>query len=290
MRWLGIGIGIGGILVMGVSCTEVPPPIELTPPPTDSSLIDTTYLMSGDTVAPARTVLLEEFTGVKCVTCPQATDRVHQLDSIYGPRLAVIAYHVHDILGAPFPGDPDLRTEEGKFLYEQFWTGGSLPVGVVDRVRFPDEDEVGSPQSARWGSYVQERMKVDAPVAMHIFVSTESEERFRVRLYTRFVQSVPERVYLSIALIEDDLVVKQKYPTYIDSAYHLRATFRAMLTPWNGELWYDQPEKNRVREKEFLLSMLPEWNPQHCKVVAFLHLFAANRYEVLQAVEVPLLP
>ncbi len=284
-RWMGWWMA-----VLWVGCTEVPPPIDLTPPQEDTTLTDTTYTAVGDTSAPPRTVLLEEFTGVKCVTCPQASERVHELDSIHGERLAVIAYHVHDILGAPFSGDPDLRTEQGQLLYEQFWTGGSLPVGMVDRVRFAGEGEVASPQSARWGAYVADRLGVPAPVAMQLTVNDEGGGRFRVRVRARFVEGVNDRVYLTVAVVEDGLIVKQKYPTYVDSAYRLEATFRTMLTPWNGLQWADAPVKNHVRVKEFRLEAPAEWRTAHCKVIAFLHRFSADQYEVLQAVEAPLVP
>ncbi len=277
-----------GILLLAAACTEVPPAIDLTPPVADTTLEDTTYVATDAQAPPAHAVLMEEFTGVRCVTCPRASEIVHELDSAHGARVAVIAYHVNDLLGEPYAGDPDLRREEGKQLYAQFWTGGSIPVGMVDRVRFAGESEVAVPQPDKWSGYVNQRLQADAKASIHIGVEKESDSTYIIRVESRFFQPLDAQVYLSVAVVESDIVVHQKFPTYVDSAYRLEHVFRRMLTPWNGMRWYDNPEKDRVRRKAFRLRVLPEWNVENMNVVAFVHYFASGNYEVLQAGDAPL--
>ncbi len=277
-------------VMLWTACQEVPPAIDLTPPQEDTTLEDTAYLAADNPPAPERTVLMEEFTGVRCVTCPRASEIVHELDSIHGKRMAVIAYHVNDILGKPYSGDPDMRRPEGQQLYEQFWTGGSIPVGMIDRVQFTGESEVAVPQPDKWPSLVNQRLTETPPAGVKIDIRKTADSTYVITIETRFFQDLNERVYLSVAAVESGMIVHQKFPTYVDSAYRLEHVFRTMLTPWNGMLWNETPKNKWVRRKAFRLRITPEWKPENMHVVAFLHYFSAGNYEVLQADEQPLVP
>ena len=67
-----------------------------------------------------RKVLVEEFTGVRCVNCPAGASELENLKGIYGERLVIVSIHAGDF-SPPFTDSRfDFRTAEGdaKTLHE----------------------------------------------------------------------------------------------------------------------------------------------------------------------------
>src|SRR6478609_4934155 len=66
------------------SCKEVPPPINFAVPADDTS-----FMASVETPQD-RIVLIEEFTGVTCPTCPPGHKVLAQMETTYPDRLAIM--------------------------------------------------------------------------------------------------------------------------------------------------------------------------------------------------------
>ena len=80
-----------------------------------------------------RAVLIEDYTGQYCVTCPRATEEIERLIEEYGDSV-VIAVAIHSgpfgkLKGVPSP----LFTELGD-QYFNTWGLSAQPVGLVDRL------------------------------------------------------------------------------------------------------------------------------------------------------------
>lgn len=78
-------------------------------------------------------VVLEDFTGVRCVNCPKAAEVAHTLQNKLKSQLIVIGSHPSGSpLTIPYTGDADLRSEISK-TYHEFWQKPALPAGLVNR-------------------------------------------------------------------------------------------------------------------------------------------------------------
>lgn len=79
-------------------------------------------------------VVLEEFTGVKCVNCPKAATIVHALQAQYKSQLIVVELHPEkkESMTKPYTGDADLRSTDAQTYYE-FWKEPSMPTALVNR-------------------------------------------------------------------------------------------------------------------------------------------------------------
>jgi hypothetical protein len=79
-------------------------------------------------VSQPKNVLIEDFTGMLCINCPNAAEKVVEIQNYYGAN-RVIAVAIHgDMPGLSGNLKNDLGTE-----YYNRWGVESLPIGMVDR-------------------------------------------------------------------------------------------------------------------------------------------------------------
>ena len=115
-------------VVLG-SCTEIPPVVPAL----------------GD-----RKVLVEEFTGVRCVNCPAGASELENLKGIYGERLVIVSIHAGDF-SPPFTDSRfDFRTAEGDALEKRLGAPLGYPTAVINRKKFTGQTglQVGRSQWA----------------------------------------------------------------------------------------------------------------------------------------------
>ena len=75
-----------------------------------------------------KNVLIEDFTGMNCINCPNAAEEIHKIQAAYGAE-KIIAVAVHgEMPGLSGPLANDLGTE-----YFNHWGVETLPIGMVDR-------------------------------------------------------------------------------------------------------------------------------------------------------------
>ena len=98
---------------------------------------DTTYMTAPPATAQLRNVLLEEFTGIKCVNCPEGHTAVAALEQANQGHLIPIAIHpknnpLSDNL--PLISPIDFRTDDGTAIGAVIYsTPTAFPSGGVDR-------------------------------------------------------------------------------------------------------------------------------------------------------------
>ena len=76
----------------------------------------------GDTAQIVKKILLEEFTGHKCVYCPTASKTAHDLKEIYGKQLVSVAMHAGTLAEPDGSGDftANYTTTTGDDLYAHY--------------------------------------------------------------------------------------------------------------------------------------------------------------------------
>jgi hypothetical protein len=119
-------------------------------------------------VAASRNVLIEDFTGQRCVNCPNATEEIEKLIAQYGGD-NVIAVGIHSgpfaksVRGVPY----SLYTETGD-EYFNYWKVESQPKGVVDRK--------GTSDYTSWATFVREEMEKTAPLSLNVTSEYDGEK------------------------------------------------------------------------------------------------------------------
>ncbi len=82
-----------------------------------------------------KVAVLEEFTGLKCVYCPDGHKRANDLKAQYGDQMILVNIHAGSF-AVPAAGEPDFRTADGETIDDQAGVTG-YPAGSVNRVNTP---------------------------------------------------------------------------------------------------------------------------------------------------------
>jgi len=273
---------LGAVFALS-SCMEVGPPVDFstgTP-----GLKDTTYMESVPENRQNRVVLLEEFTGVRCVNCPRAHSTISALQSLYPGRVAAVGIHT-GFYSVPYNGQAeDLTLPEGNNIETLLGSTSGYPSGSVNRRQFSGESGVII-SDQKWSNYVN--LEKDVLPAANMTLSRswlEGGESVVVDCRVRLNDSSTSPLYLTVYLVENNILGFQLNPSPVglDSAYVHKHVARKLLTPYNGTaLQAASFPVGRVFERSFLLSWLPLWRREQCEIIAAVHR-GGSPGEVLQS-------
>lgn len=185
----------------------------------------------------SKTVLIKDFTGVRCNNCPAAAETVHELQHQLGEdRIFIMSVHA-GFLATPVGNYPDFTTEEGTIWYNNY---SSNPLFTVDHVNLTDGNAF----------YVGQ---VDAPLSDALaepqlfdisIINTYDEATRRLNVENSFVVNGDGdgKYYATVCLLEDSIVGQQAVQGVgIDTAYVFRNVFRGTLNGAEGELVSNGP-------------------------------------------------
>lgn len=183
--------------------------------------------------AGGKTVLIKDFTGVRCVNCPGAAEYAHELQHRLGEdNVFILSVHAGPLATA-FGQFPDLTTEEGTEWYSD---NQSNPLFTVDHVAATDGNAL----------YVEQ---IDTPVSN----SLSEGQTFDVQVFNQFdeatqtihteadvmaVADVAGDFYVTVCLVEDSIVGWQVVPGGVDQEYVFRNVFRKTFNGHNGDSFF----------------------------------------------------
>ena len=164
-------------------------------------------------------VLLEDYTGVKCVNCPAAAEIATNLQTQYGEHLVVLGVHPKTSYQNPAGGFPDFRTDEGN-EWNNFFSISAYPTGMVNR-----QAAIGS---AAWTTEVGNVIGNDAPVRLIIKSEYDDATReLKLSIHSKFLQNVAsDDVRLTVCMMENNIVGLQLTPNGADENYVHHHVFR----------------------------------------------------------------
>lgn len=216
-----------------------------------------------------RRVLLEDFTGQRCVNCPKASDEIKALQEQYGED-HVIAVGIHSgPLGFYTKGDYlGLSTEVGDEYYDH-WALEYQPVGLIDR---------GAPlEYTAWNARIREELEKTAPVEIDIELH-QNDNQLTVQAEVMGIDGTTSGK-LQLWLTEDGITAFQMMPDGTRNMEYIhRHVFRAAINGTWGES-VSVAEGETFTTKDYLFAIPEGWNADRLSVVAFVY----NDQGVLQA-------
>ena len=155
--------------------------------------------------------LLEDFSGVKCVNCPEAGALALQLQQQYEGHLVVMTVHPKSALQNPAGGFPDFRTDDGNEWNNHF-NISAYPTGMVNR-----QAAIGT---ANWATEIGNVIGSNAPVRLIVKSKyDEATRELKLSIHSKFLQDVAsDDVRLTICMMEDNIIGKQVVPTSVNPA------------------------------------------------------------------------
>lgn len=208
-----------------------------------------------------RNVLLEDYTGQKCVNCPNAVDEIHKLQELYGED-HVIAVAIH---GGPMAVKSNskvlgLRTD----LADTYYTTANIeanPMGVINRSGTPITPD-------QWQSAVSAAIQKTAPV--------DIETSGYIDNNTINIESVVTGVdgkttgKLQLWILEDGITAMQLMP---DGSANADFVHNHVLRAAVNRVWGEDISINEGAVKQFNYKFTPEedWNQQNLSLVTFIY-------------------
>ena len=230
----------------------------------------------------AKTCLLIDFSGWRCINCPAAAEEAHKLLEQYGDQLIVMEAHpATNSLTKPPAKYPeyDYTCPAADSLYIALGGTGTtpLPVGSIDMAAFNNGSGSGAHLKTpdQWGAMVYASLKNDCQVDIRL--NRNEKKEIVCQLNNKSEQELACSLY--VWLTEDSIVSAQYFPEGPTKNYLRNHLLRdAISSPCGDPLTLPAEEKV---SRTFLYSLPDKVVPENCHIVAALY---ANG-EIIQAAQ-----
>lgn len=234
-----------------------------------------------------RVVLVEEFTGVRCVNCPQGAAEIENLLSVYGERLVAVSIHAGFFADPPLPESQyDFTTDEGDQILDLIGEPFGYPAAVIDRYQFDNENTLTTSQQS-WGGHIAERLQEEVPITVNIDKDYDASSRqLDVTITLGTLEDLTgQDVRLSIMITENNVEDAQLTPDQAAPVldYKHKHVLRDMLGPYDGIPLTDGLSNGQTTTLNQSITLPDNWVASNCEIVAFAHLSNAGTQEILQA-------
>ena len=209
-----------------------------------------------------RVVLIEDFTGQRCVNCPNANNIIASLQERFGEDTVIaVAIHAGPLAfytNAKFLG---LRTQTGDEYYD-CWGLEYQPVGLINR---------SAPiEHTAWSAKVLEELQKASPITISLGGQiSEDKNTAIVETSVTGVEGVTTG-NLQLWLTEDDVTAFQFMPDGTrDDDYHHRHVFRTAINgTWGEEINVGEGQTVCVTHS---VPLEKEWDTNKLAIVAFVY-------------------
>lgn len=227
-----------------------------------------------------KSVLLEDYTGVRCNNCPSAADLAIEIQEQSHHRVIVLNVYA-GFLAQPIGGYPDFTTPEGTEWYSQFGFD-SNPIGTVNR-RLNGGSYAYS--SSEWGDAVAETLQEAAVVEIIPSVEYNTATRnLNVNITSKFLAEMPDIYSLTVCIMEDSIVGKQLTPSGNDENYMHRHVFRGTMNgAWGEEINTTTIAPGDMITNSYTTTLGTAYNADRCYIIAYVS--DCNTKEILQVIE-----
>ena len=225
----------------------------------------------------SKCVLIEDYTAVRCVTCPAAGEIALDLQKQYGHSVVVLGVHA-GLLSAPVGGFPNFKTTEGDEWFKYF-DFDCTPSGTVNR---KDNGGVYLFSSTEWADAVASTLQEECTVAMASNVEyDEASCDLKVDISSKALVELPDTYSLTVCIMEDSIVGKQEG---MGDNYVHRHVFRKTLNgTWGEELNTVALAPEDVITKSYSVTLDEAYNAEQCYIIAYVA--NTDTKEVLQVIE-----
>ena len=228
---------------------------------------------------PKKNVLIEDFTGQKCLNCPTASEAVKSLQDLYGKE-HVIAVAIHGgSMSLPNSKPGGLATPTGE-EYNKHWGIDSWPKGLVDRNAANPTG--GATNYTSWAAQVIQRLVEEPKVEIAVSDATYNADSLKLNIKVDLATKDKLNGKVQVWLTENNIVALQALPSGgYDTKYVHNHVFRAAVNgTWGEDVVLGKGEETSLSYTVDLNGQ--KWVPENLAVVAFVY---NDQEGVLQVVE-----
>lgn len=214
-----------------------------------------------------RAVLIEDFTGQRCINCPYASMEIENIVEQYPENVIAVGIHcglgVKDTPNSKYQG---LMTDTGNEYYKA-WGSPGQPAGIVNR------NTSSTVAYTQWANLVRTEIQKTAPLSISVSNNyNESDRTVNIAVEAKGTNGNTEGK-LEVWLVEDNIVSIQEMPKDLGGGrkydYVHNHVFRANVT---SDLWGDPVtvKEGETTSKTYTYTIPEKWNADNVSVVAFV--------------------
>ena len=219
-----------------------------------------------------RNVLIEDFTGQRCIFCPDAAEAIAQQQKLYGAdKLIAVAFHAGPLAIKSGSGFVGLRTDVGDTYYK-YWAVPNVPKAIINR-------RGGVLSKDTWAGRIYDEFAQTTSIGIDLKCQYEATTR-QVEIETDLKTLADDvKGKLQLWLVEDSIVAPQMFPNNkVEKEYVHNHVFRAAINgEWGTELILS---KKGIHKEKTTYTLSEDVVPKNAWIVGFFY----NDSGVLQAV------
>ena len=246
-------IALAAVVFMMVSCSKVKEPF-----------------LKETSVEGNRVVLLEDYTGVRCVNCPGAHEIAEELLARFPNNLVMMSIHAGDQAN-PQTNWPNFTTEAGNTWYYNTFNFDHNPIGTVNRTR--NVNGGYGFEDGAWGTKVAEEVAKEQEASLSIATTfNETSRELSVTLNTCFLKEIEGDFYIFAGLLEDSIQGRQLTPSGLNQNYWHRNVFRTPINgTWGQWLYNGLTEINQEFVTNLSIAVDTNYREDRCYVVSYIY-------------------
>ncbi len=283
---------IAGFLWM--SCDKIDNPLIIIEEKDVPENIDDTVFFTDSVIVERKQVLLEDFTGHKCVNCPEAAMMAHDIAKANDHKL--IIYNIH----AGWYATPDQQGHytadficpTGTDLYNNFQVYAN-PSALIDRVEYNGTWVLGQND---WPT------AIDLELAKENTVNLKLKNKYYPKLNTvkistdiTFLSEMPGKYKLVVYIVENHIIAPQKNndpdigptPDWLD--YEHRNVLRDAVNTTYGEYISASGDvvSGKTYSMDYFYKIDDAWVTANCNIIAYIGEYdeSLNLINILQVAE-----
>lgn len=230
-----------------------------------------------------KVVLLEEFTGARCVNCPGGAEAVHSMleSETFAGKIVAVSLYPEQMPSLTTPINVDLRTEAASEYFSAY--GGvskGMPAAMFDRT--PYDGSVLQLTTAKWSTVAAAMLLNASPVTISLSTEYAADTReLKISYDVRYDELLTEEVYMQLYVLENGIISKQASTKGTIQEY---VNNHVLRTPVNG-IWGDSLDANHMPDTHSLgtasVTLDAGWVAENIQVAGFV--YRASDRCVLQA-------
>jgi len=233
-----------------------------------------------------RKILLEDYTGLKCVNCPAATAGAEALVELYKGQVILMTVHAGYFAQPDASGNytADYRVTEGVNWFNDFLLV-SNPMGMVNRTLYNGKQAIGAGSWAEAVGILAQEKEV-ALITITTDYTAKNRHHITTTIETKFLEELPGAYNLTVCILEDSIIGWQKNndtlagPVPDIENYVFNDMLRAVLNGTYGEQVTNVVDTTLTYSNTYLYTTNESWNPAHLSLVAFV--FNSETKEIIQ--------
>jgi hypothetical protein len=272
-----------------VACDKIDEPVVIIDEQTTTDgLLDDNYVKDSVMVT-TKHVLLEDFTGHKCVNCPEAALSAQELAEEQNHKLIIYSVHAGFFAEPDETGDfqADYRCPTGNELYADF--PGFNPYALIDRVEYNGSVVIGD---NNWETVVMQELEKPNSVDLKLRnIYYPDLNKIQLSVISKFHSATTDLYKLVVYIVEDGIVSPQKNnnpgigpsPVWLNYEHH--NILRTSINSTYGEFITSDGTVTDGKEytNHFIFPMNQGWITANCKIIAYIYNDATK--EIMQVAE-----